>query len=88
MSITERRCFDLHRVGFCISAVPAFPRIGCLELDWSRLGINGNFKTLNVVREMLIQKLKVERKWKASSAHLNKPELLKKVLNYVNRSEF
>ena len=75
----------MHCVGSCSNAVPAFPRIGCLDLDWSRLGVNGKIQdsSMKVVREMLIQKLKVEGKWKAQFKHLKKAQLLRKVLKLV-----
>jgi hypothetical protein len=89
-SFTGRRCFEVHCVGPCNNAVPAFPRIGCLDIDWSRLRIDGKIQdsSVKVVREMLIQKLKVECKWKAQFKHLKKPQLLRKVLKLVNRNEF
>ena len=39
--------------------------------------------SMKVVREMLIQKLKVEGKWKAQFKHLKKAQLLRKVLKLV-----
>jgi hypothetical protein len=80
----------MHRVGCCSNAVPAFPRSGCLDMDWSRLCVNGRIQdsSVKVVREMLIQKLKVAGKWKAQFKHLKKPQLLRKVLKLVNRGEF
>jgi hypothetical protein len=80
----------VHCVGPCNNAVPAFPRIGCLDIDWSRLRVDGKIQdsSVKVVREMLIQKLKVEGKWKAHFKHMKKPQLLRKVLKLVNRDEF
>jgi len=43
---------------------------------------------MKVVREMLIQKLKVEGEWRAQFTHLKKPQLLRKVLKLVDRNEF
>ena len=59
-------------------------------MDWSHLCIDGKIQdsSVKVVREMLVQKLKLERKWKAHFKHLNKPQLLRKVLKLVNRNEF
>jgi hypothetical protein len=90
ISFTGRRCFEVHRVGSCSNAVPAFPRSGCLDMDWSRLCVDGRIRdsSVKVVREKLIQKLKVEGKWKAHYKHLKKPQMFRKVLKLVNREEF
>ncbi len=90
LSFTGTRCFELHLVDSCSNAVPAFPRSGCLDMDWSHLRVDGKIQdsSVKVVREMLMQKLKVEGKWKTQFKHLNKPQLLRKVLKLVNRNEF
>ncbi len=41
----------MHRVGSCSNAVPAFPRSGCLDMDWSRLRVDGKIQDSGFIRE-------------------------------------